>query len=283
MFSQLAGLGGSPFGGLLNAGMGGSGNVRSYSSMSQSIGSNGQWVTSSKMTRTINGRTETITTKRDAQGNEHITYSSPEGERYTINGIEQAVPNDHYLPSSGRNPPPPTAASNYDPGSSSSRNVPPPPLPPPQQPYIPTTQPAMTAAYPIGRHHSQHEGMYVISAADNQVSQLLFIAHHLRHHDDGVRRSSSSRHYYRDDRDPRYDAGDLRRSSSSLHHRSSRDHSSYADPRLQDRGAKYHVNTAAYADRHANVSPHRRHHQHQDRYAVDGRHDEHSRRRWFGW
>lgn len=42
-------------------------NVRSYSSVSQTIGQGGQWVSQSTMTRMINGRTERITKKRDAQ------------------------------------------------------------------------------------------------------------------------------------------------------------------------------------------------------------------------
>ncbi|KAL6306279.1 hypothetical protein BKA93DRAFT_691899, partial [Sparassis latifolia] len=63
--------------------------VSSYNSVSQAMGGNGRWVSQSKMTRNINGRTETIHKRRDPEGNEHITYSSPEGERYTINGVEQ--------------------------------------------------------------------------------------------------------------------------------------------------------------------------------------------------
>lgn len=42
-------------------------NVRSYSSVSQMMSSGGQWASSSTMTRTNNGRTETITKRRDAQ------------------------------------------------------------------------------------------------------------------------------------------------------------------------------------------------------------------------
>jgi DnaJ homolog subfamily B member 6 len=44
-------------------------NMRSYSSTMQSLGSGGHggWVSQSTMTRSINGRTETITTRRDAQ------------------------------------------------------------------------------------------------------------------------------------------------------------------------------------------------------------------------
>ncbi|KAI0080128.1 DnaJ-domain-containing protein [Panus rudis PR-1116 ss-1] len=67
----------------------GSASTRSF--VSSSVGINGQWVSQSKMTRTINGRTETIITKKDAQGNEHVTYLSPDGERHTINGVEQST------------------------------------------------------------------------------------------------------------------------------------------------------------------------------------------------
>ncbi|KAI0954007.1 hypothetical protein AcW1_006699 [Taiwanofungus camphoratus] len=115
----------------------------SYSSVSRAVGRNGQWVSQSKVTRTINGRTETILKRRDAEGNEHITYSSPDGERYTINGIEQPPRDGHAITS----PPPP-----------SRRNSRPPPqaiaAPPPEANYAPPpqannyyTQP-QTQAYP---------------------------------------------------------------------------------------------------------------------------------------
>ncbi len=42
------------------------------------------------------------------KGNEHITYSSPEGERHTINGVEQ--PSNRSI-----NPPPPPTASQPPP------------------------------------------------------------------------------------------------------------------------------------------------------------------------
>ena len=71
-FGRLDLLGGFPFGGPpLLSGFGGSGmdgsNARSYSSVTQAIGQNGQWVSQSTMTRTINGRTERISKRRDAQ------------------------------------------------------------------------------------------------------------------------------------------------------------------------------------------------------------------------
>lgn len=43
------------------------GNMRSYSSVTQALGQGGQWVSQSSMTRTINGRTERIVKRRDAQ------------------------------------------------------------------------------------------------------------------------------------------------------------------------------------------------------------------------
>ncbi|EMD38946.1 hypothetical protein CERSUDRAFT_81740 [Gelatoporia subvermispora B] len=129
----------SPFGSLFGPSPtmhglpGSSSSTRSYSAVSRSIGMNGQWVSQSKMTRTVNGRTETIHKRRDAQGNEHITYSSPEGERYTINGVEQPQPG-HSISA----PPPPPTTFQTRPQSPPMINAPPPPLqplfvPPPPQ------------------------------------------------------------------------------------------------------------------------------------------------------
>ncbi|RDX54286.1 DnaJ-domain-containing protein [Lentinus brumalis] len=87
-------LGRSPFAGMLGGGsmfppIEDISGARVYSSSTEAAGRNGQWLSRSQMTRTVNGRTEVITKRIDAEGNEHITYSSPEGERYTINGVEQ--------------------------------------------------------------------------------------------------------------------------------------------------------------------------------------------------
>ncbi|KAH9935058.1 hypothetical protein B0H21DRAFT_759332 [Amylocystis lapponica] len=97
----------SPFAGSPDANDGAQ--VRSYSSVSQSISQNGQWVSQSNMTRTINGRTETIHKRRDA------AVSS--GERYTINGIEQAAPQSNRAIAA---PPPPIIA---DPSRGRSHQV----------------------------------------------------------------------------------------------------------------------------------------------------------------
>ncbi|KAK7686420.1 hypothetical protein QCA50_010644 [Cerrena zonata] len=97
---------------------------RVYSSSSSAFGSNGQWVSQSQATRIINGRTETITKRRDAQGNEHVIYRSPEHERYTINGVEQpagALPGGpSNAPPAVTAPPPQSTANPYNPAQSYS-------------------------------------------------------------------------------------------------------------------------------------------------------------------
>lgn len=87
---------GSPFGFLTG------GNANVYSSSSRggfSGGPNGsRWVSESYTTSTVNGVTHTKAVRRDSQGNEHVTYSFPDGtERRLINGVEQP---------SNSNPPP---------------------------------------------------------------------------------------------------------------------------------------------------------------------------------
>ncbi|KAI0766908.1 hypothetical protein BD413DRAFT_605673 [Trametes elegans] len=126
--------GGTPFMALMGPGMafpqleGGQSNV--YSSRTEAVGVNGQWVSRSQMTRTVNGRTEVITKRIDAEGNEHVSYSSPDGERYTINGVEQPArsrpiegPRRSGTASSSRQPPQPIADA---PAQPASHYVPPP-------------------------------------------------------------------------------------------------------------------------------------------------------------
>ncbi|KAA1468835.1 DnaJ-domain-containing protein [Dentipellis sp. KUC8613] len=99
MIQDMMGMGSSPaFGG----------NSRTYTSVSRSSGTpGGGWTTESRMTRTINGVTESIWKRRDSRGNEHVTYSYPDGhERYTINGVDQAAKDEpRALPPTA---PPPT-------------------------------------------------------------------------------------------------------------------------------------------------------------------------------
>ncbi|KAH9924731.1 uncharacterized protein B0H18DRAFT_1010949 [Fomitopsis serialis] len=126
----------SPFGSLFGPGPMFSGlldspNTRSYSQVNEAVGRSGQWVSQSTMTRSINGRTEQITKRRDARGNEHVVYSSPDGERYTVNGVEQPLPiaatqpppaYTRSLPQTITAGPPPQASSYY--------------MPPPAQPQL---------------------------------------------------------------------------------------------------------------------------------------------------
>lgn len=64
-------FGRSPFGGLLGGAMFPAledmAGARVYSSSTQAVGTNGQWVSRSQMTRTVNGRTEVITKRIDTE------------------------------------------------------------------------------------------------------------------------------------------------------------------------------------------------------------------------
>ncbi|EIM86722.1 DnaJ-domain-containing protein [Stereum hirsutum FP-91666 SS1] len=102
---------GSP---MMNMMLGGGAGGRGFSTQSMSSsstggfgnGNGGRWVSESRMTRTINGVTESIVKRKDSQGNEHVTHTYPDGrERHTLNGIEQdsSTPrNDRYI----QQPPP---------------------------------------------------------------------------------------------------------------------------------------------------------------------------------
>ncbi|PWN36152.1 DnaJ-domain-containing protein [Meira miltonrushii] len=51
-------------------------------------GGGGHFVSESRETRTVNGRTETIIRKTDGQGNETVERITPEGRRSTLNGVD---------------------------------------------------------------------------------------------------------------------------------------------------------------------------------------------------
>lgn len=136
-----------------NMGIGGSGTLRSYSSSAQAMGFDGQWVSQSQMTRTINGRTETIIKKRDADGNEHITYSSPEGERYTINGVEQRTENK-YISAPSQPHIQDHNSYGYDRALPQASSYSVPVQPTPNYATYPTPE-------PVRRHHSHREGMCI--------------------------------------------------------------------------------------------------------------------------
>lgn len=280
-FGSIGFGGGHPLIEMMNGGLGG-GNVRSYSSVSQAIGSNGKWVSQSQVTRTINGRTETIITRRDAQGNEHVTYSSPEGERYTINGIEQAPQNDKYLPPSQQQPPsvsapPPPPAINYSshPGSSSHNYY----AAPQQLPVnyanhqpqaasysVPIHEPAQqyVQAPPVSRHSSHSSGHHHASrmrgGADEDVRRSSS-----RHRTDYERQRDRTEPAYAD-RSHHYEHDAPRRSTSSRHSRHDKHaepprhdkyaepprHERYSEPPRQEPGAKYGAQAGGYPNGYSN-------------------------------
>ncbi|KAI0653404.1 hypothetical protein C8Q70DRAFT_1059310 [Cubamyces menziesii] len=185
-------FGPSPFGSLLGGPMFPQiegGNSRVYSSRTEAVGRNGQWVSRSQMTRTVNGRTEVITKMIDADGNEHVTYSSPDGERRTINGIEQPAQSNRHIEGPGR-----------------SGTVPPPTHQPPQaiadtpaQPanyYVPQQQPQPQAySVPItsgpAQAHAPPANAYVDRAHSHRSRHS---SHRDRHStEDAPRRSHTSR------------------------------------------------------------------------------------------
>ncbi|EJD07636.1 DnaJ-domain-containing protein [Fomitiporia mediterranea MF3/22] len=107
---------------------------------------NPQWVSQSKMTRTVNGVTESVLKRTDSNGNEHVTYSYPDGqERYLINGVEQ--PSGSYVernlppppPYSG--PPAPLNTSRHSSDRGSMRQ---------DMKYSPTTPTSPTGPYSAG-------------------------------------------------------------------------------------------------------------------------------------
>ncbi|KAH9852142.1 hypothetical protein C2E23DRAFT_886012 [Lenzites betulinus] len=161
---------GSPFAALMNGPMlpqieGGS--SRTYSSRTEAIGQNGQWVSRSQMTRTINGRTEVITKRVDAQGNEHVNYASPDGERYTINGVEQPSSRRIETPRRSETAPQPRQApraiadapvqpaSNYvnQQGPAQSYNV---PITDSAYARVPPANAYLSRSHSHGSHHSSH-------------------------------------------------------------------------------------------------------------------------------
>ncbi|MCO5613901.1 hypothetical protein L7F22_068180 [Adiantum nelumboides] len=63
-------------------------------SMSSGMGSSssgGHFVSESRQTRTVNGRTETVIRKTDGQGNETVERITPEGRKLMVNGVDQPM------------------------------------------------------------------------------------------------------------------------------------------------------------------------------------------------
>jgi DnaJ family protein B protein 6 len=88
----------SGFGSMPNEGFGvsygGNAHPRMRSSSFQSSfvnnGQNPCWVSESRVTRSINGVTESVHERRDLDGNTHVTVKHPDGRiTYSVNGMEQ--------------------------------------------------------------------------------------------------------------------------------------------------------------------------------------------------
>ncbi|TFY58204.1 hypothetical protein EVG20_g8243 [Dentipellis fragilis] len=190
MIQDMMGMGSSPaFGG----------SSRTYSSVSRSSGSpGGRWNTESRMTRTINGVTESIWKRRDSRGNEHVTYSYPDGhERYTINGVDQAAMDEpRALPPTS--PPPPYPQSQTSRQQIQERQAPrvesppfipespreyeyhaqqmaPPPGPPPQ----PTNVWPVGSERNVGGHELQHGTSRPRSHHSHKDSTKSWLSDHL--------------------------------------------------------------------------------------------------------
>ncbi|EIN03810.1 DnaJ-domain-containing protein [Punctularia strigosozonata HHB-11173 SS5] len=138
MFPEML-LGGSMFPEMQMLTGPGGGGGRSFHSSSRTImGRSGGGVSESIMTRTVNGVTETIHKRVDAEGNEHVTLTYPDGrKKYTLNGVEQ--------PSTGALPSP----------SRPERGIAPPPLP--QQQVPPAIQAPSPPPAPPSRHSRERD------------------------------------------------------------------------------------------------------------------------------
>ncbi|KAI0272526.1 hypothetical protein BC834DRAFT_840791 [Gloeopeniophorella convolvens] len=102
--------------------------TREYSQVFRgSVAPDGRWVSESRVTRTVNGVTESVWKRRDGAGNEYVTYKYPDGrERHTVNGHDQITAPQYAQPQQHIPPPPPppiqtTALPPPPPYSSSSR------------------------------------------------------------------------------------------------------------------------------------------------------------------
>ncbi|KAF9820629.1 hypothetical protein IEO21_01332 [Rhodonia placenta] len=116
-----------------------SGSRRMYSSATEAIGRSGQWVSQSTMSRTINGRTEVITKRRDAEVNIEFCVFEPQTRQQSITA------------------PPPQPASSYIPPPNSYHALPPQiqaqyQTPPQVQYQAPPPQPQYQTRPPPQRH-----------------------------------------------------------------------------------------------------------------------------------
>ncbi|KAG2011684.1 DnaJ protein, variant 2 [Coprinopsis cinerea AmutBmut pab1-1] len=162
--------------------------------------SGARWVSESFSTQSINGVTQSVHRRRDAEGNEHVTRIFPDGrEVYTINGVEQPSRGQIENKSASNKQLPPPQQTGYSTSRSqtlpvqrnSSLNMPPPP------PYTPQT----TAHH----HHHQYHQPRVDRQGDYNMGSPPTTTPEVRRHreSESRRRSSSSSHYRDRDRDYR--------------------------------------------------------------------------------
>ncbi|KZT27814.1 DnaJ-domain-containing protein [Neolentinus lepideus HHB14362 ss-1] len=196
----------SPFGGLLGSSMfspfqqmadSRNANMRSasFTSIGFDNGQERQWVSQSKMTRTINGVTESVWKRTDSDGNEHVTLTYPDGrQRYTINGVEQPADQDN----------------RYLQDSRPDRYLPPPTQQPAQVPFTPPPsyyaepKPQRSGYEPEPRHSSSSRHSYSSSHAPSQQPPHPYYAagHFQGGYPESTLHRSSVRHSMEEDHEP---------------------------------------------------------------------------------
>ncbi|KAH7929120.1 DnaJ-domain-containing protein [Leucogyrophana mollusca] len=133
-----------------------------HASISGGGGNGGRWVSESRTSRTVNGVTESKWTRRDSSGNEHVTYTYPDGtERATVNGIEQPRSNERFIPPAPQSP---YGAGSVPQPQRNERFIP--PAPPSPYDAGPVPQPPIVGSGQPGVHHSSQR--LLRSASDHR-------------------------------------------------------------------------------------------------------------------
>ncbi|KAJ3549733.1 hypothetical protein NMY22_g774 [Coprinellus aureogranulatus] len=258
--------------------------------------SGGKWVSESYMTQSINGVTQTVHTRLDADGNEHVTRTFPDGRKsYTINGVEQSSGNNLPAPSRQRMlhgserqalPVPPPQSQYYNDYTSASRKI---PISEPQAVNSNPSQPSFHSNRPSHSYTSNqphHANSYTTpenryaeppraAPAPPRSSDESIHSRHQPHgahvspsaattaypqeHDSRSRRSSNYPDEYH-----RHRASPEPLTPSTRSHRSSHHHQNHMQTTHQKSRDRYHPNPSPYylddIDRDRQHSKH--HHQH---------------------
>ncbi|KAI0255930.1 hypothetical protein BJV78DRAFT_1350260 [Lactifluus subvellereus] len=175
----------------------GNGRTRVYSQVSRgTVGPDGRWVSESRMTRTVNGVTESVWKRRDGVGNEYATYTYPDGrERHTLNGRDQIGSQPHVPPPRVRqsSPPPPPLSPSPSPSPPPIQTSALPPPPPfsnmSRKRESPTSVSGRTRDSPTGREHHSPIEIQSSSRAGTPPPPLVNHSHHSHNH--------SHNHHYR--------------------------------------------------------------------------------------